>query len=181
MPRYLPIQLDAANEEIRRVYAEVEKAVGFVPNYIKTVAHSPNCLKQVADLFCALESGESGLTDKLRALVALKTAKLDKCKASVERYAAAAKEAGVSEEQIKAMDGDFNEGDTFNHYEKDALQLAESLLRAPDDISQTQFWTQLDNHFTSDQVVEMITLIGFVNMMDRFLLAVEVAPDTVPV
>ena len=34
---------------------------------------------------------------------------------------------------------------------------------------------QLDNHYTSDQVVEMITLIGFFNMINRLALVLEVA------
>ncbi len=180
MPRYLPIQLDAANEDIRKVYAEAEKGVGQVPNYLKTLAHSPNYLKPVAELYLALESGESALSDKIRRLVQLKTAKVDKCKASVDRYTALGLEAGLSEDQVKALE-DYAESDLFNHYEKDALRFAELLLRTPDEISQELFWTQLDNHFTSDQVVEMITLVGFVTMVDRFLLSVEVAPDPAPV
>ena len=52
---------------------------------------------------------------------------------------------------------------------------------SPDDIPQAAFWTTLDNHFTSDQVVEMITLIGFYNMINRFLLAIEVEPDAISV
>ncbi len=180
MPRYLPIQLDAANEDIRKVYAETEKDAGQVPNYLKTLAHSPNYLKPVADLYRALESGESALSDKIRRLVQLKAAKVDKCKGSVDRYTTLALESGLTDEQIKAMD-DYAESDLFNHYEKDALRFTELLLRTPDEISQELFWTQLDNHFTSDQVVEMITLVGFVTMMDRFLLSVEVAPDPAPV
>ena len=46
----------------------------------------------------------------------------------------------------------------------------------PDEI-QDDFWAQLNNHYTSDQVVELVTLIGFFNMINRFILALQVDPD----
>ncbi len=178
MPRYLPVQPDAASEEILAVYQEVERDTGSVPNFIKTLAHSPHYLKPVADLYRAVSTA-SGFSDKLRALILLKTCKLDKCKATVAHYTRVAREAGYGDEQIEAMDN-FGESDLFDYYEKDLLTLAELVHRSPDEISQELFWTQLDNHFTSDQVVEAITLIGFVNLIDRFCLAIQVDPDPEP-
>ncbi len=179
MPRYLPVGRDAANSEILSVYAEVERDTGSVPNFIRTLAHSPHYLKPVADLYRAV-STQSGFSEKLRALIVLKTCKLDKCKATVQHYSAQAQEAGWTDEQIEGMDN-FADSDLFNYYEKDLLTLAELIWRSPDEISQEQFWTQLDNHFTSDQVVEAITLIGFINLINRFCLAIQVEPDPAPV
>ncbi|MFQ5739340.1 MAG: carboxymuconolactone decarboxylase family protein [Acidobacteriota bacterium] len=178
MPRYLPVQLDAASEEMKSVYAEVENEVGLVPNFIKTLAHSPHHLKPVADLYRSMMKPGS-LGQKIHQLIILKTCKVDKCKVTAARHTDLAREAGWTDEQLEAMDS-YAESDLFNHYEKDAMELVELVLGRPDDISQQQFWTQLDNHFTSDQVVEMITLIGFFNMINRFVLAVEVDPDPVP-
>ncbi len=178
MPRYLPVQQDAAYDEIKDVYSRVERGLGIVPNYLKTLAHSPHYLKSVAELYLTVND-ECGLSEKLKQLVILKTCKLDRCEATVRWHKDLAGESGWSDEQIEAMDS-FHDSDLFNHYEKDALALAEYVLDSPDDIPQAAFWTTLDNHFTSDQVVEMITLIGFYNMVNRFLLAIEVEPDPVP-
>ncbi len=179
MPRYLPVQEDAAYEEIKEVYSSVERELGIVPNYLRTLAHSPHYLKPVAALYLKV-SGECGLSEKLKQLVILKTCKLDRCKATVQWHKDLAGRSGWSDDQIEAMDS-FHDSDLFNHYEKDALALAEYVLDSPDDIPQAAFWTTLDNHFTSDQVVEMITLIGFYNMINRFLLAIEVEPDPISV
>jgi uncharacterized peroxidase-related enzyme len=177
MPRYLPIQADAAYDEIRAVYQDLRDQLGFVPNYLKTIAHSPNYLKAVAGLYTTiLKSGE--LSPKLRALVMLKTSRVDRCKPSVAQFTQMALDAGWTEDHIKALD-EIADSDLFSFYEKDVLQLVEEVLGRPDDISEPQFWTQLDNHFTSDQVVEMLTLIGFVNMVNRFILVVDVQPDPV--
>lgn len=178
MPRYLPIQPDAAYDQILDTYREIEDELGFVPNFLKTLAHSPDLLEPVARLYVALlKTGE--LSEKLRSLVLLKTCKFDRCKPTVIQFTQMALDAGWSEEQIKALD-DFADSDLFNFYEKDVLRLIEESLTHPDDISQAQFWTQLDNHFTADQVVEMLTLIGFANMLNRFIQVVEVEPDPAP-
>jgi hypothetical protein len=47
MPKYLPVQLDAANHDIKAVYDKMEQDIGFVPNFIKTLAHSGNFLEAV--------------------------------------------------------------------------------------------------------------------------------------
>jgi len=60
--------------------------------------------------------------------------------------------------------------------EKETLQLAELVTLEPDEIPDV-YWLQLDNHFTSDQVVELITLIGFFNMINRFILTLDIEPD----
>lgn len=179
MARYLPVQPDAAYDEIKKVYSTLEGELGIVPNYLKTLAHSPHYLKPVAELYLKV-NGECGLSEKLKQLVILKTCKLDRCKATVQWHKDLAGRSGWSDEQIEAMDS-FHDSDLFNYYERDVLTLVEYVLTSPDDIPEAAFWTTLDNHFTSDQVVEMITLIGFYNMVNRFLLAIEVEPDPIPV
>lgn len=171
MPRYLPVQLDAANDEIKKVYARVEEALGSVPNFIKTLAHSPNFLKPVAEAYCRLLT-ESNLSEKLRQLAILKTCKLDKCPYTIAQHTEQAKKAGWTEEQIEALE-DYARSDLFTYHEKEVLQLAELVTRRPDEIS-FDFWSQFDNHFTSDEAVELITLITFFHMVNRFVLALEV-------
>ncbi len=68
------------------------------------------------------------------------------------------------------------ESELFSYYEKETLQLAELVTLEPDEIPD-DYWLQLDNHFTSDQVVELITLIGFFNMINRFILTLDIEPD----
>ena len=177
MPRYLPVQLDAANEEVRQVYSRLEQDFGFVPNFVKTMAHSGNFLDGVADLYRQL-MGQTGLSEKLRQLVILKTCKLHKCKYTIERHTELAKEAGLTPEQVQAMD-DYASSDLFTYYEKEVLQLSELVSTEPDEI-QDDFWTQLDNHFTSDQIVELVVLIGFFNMLNRFILTLQIETDAVP-
>lgn len=176
MPRYLPVQLDAANEDIKKVYSQMEQDIGFVPNFIKTLAHSGNFLEVMADLYLRL-MGETSLHERLRQLAILKTCKLHKCKYTVTLHTELAKKAGWTDEQIQAMD-DYVSSDVFTYYEKEILRLAELVSLEPDEI-QDDYWTQLDNHFTSDQVVELIGLIGFFNMINRFILSLQIEPDAV--
>ncbi len=174
MPRYLPVQLDAANDHVKKVYSDIERDIGLVPNFVKTLAHSGNFLESVTDLYRNL-MGETSLSEKIRQLAILKTCKLNRCQYMVTCYLELAKKGGWTEEQIEAID-DYMSSDLFNYYEKEVLQLAEQITEEPDEI-QDDFWAQLNNHYTSDQVVELVTLIGFFNMINRFILALQVEPD----
>ncbi|MBI4447264.1 MAG: peroxidase-related enzyme [Acidobacteria bacterium] len=174
MPRYLPVQLDAANEDIKAVYDQVERSLGFVPNFIKTLAHSDNHLQPVAGFYTRL-IGETALSEKIRQLAILKTCKVQKCQYTVAQHTALAKKAGWTDEQIAAMDS-YNASDLFTYYEKEVLELAERVTTDPEEISQ-EFWTQLDNHFTSNEVVELITFISFYNMLNRIILSIQIEPE----
>lgn len=179
MPRYLPIQLDAANPEVKAEYNRVEAALGFVPNFIKTVAHSPHYLSAVSELYLRAMSEESALGDKLRLLVILRSCQLDRCKQTFDFHRELALRAGVSPEKIEALP-DAEASDLFDFYERDALLLVQHLHANPDDIPQDKYWTQLDNHFTSDQVIELITLVGIFGLIDRLVLSLQVQPDPEP-
>jgi AhpD family alkylhydroperoxidase len=174
MPRYLPVQIDSANDTVKPVYAEVHRRFGLVPNFIKTLAHSDRILKPVADAYLSL-TGETGLSEKLTQLIILKVGRLDKCQYVIDRHTPLASGAGLNDEQLQAID-DYGETDAFSFYEKEALRLVELIRSTPDEIT-PEFWTQLDNHYTSDQVVEMIALIGFQGMLNRLILSLQIEPD----
>ncbi len=177
MPRYLPVQPDAANDKVRNLYSALESELGFVPNFIKTWAHSDNFVESVAALYGTV-MGETGLSEKIRSLVILRTCQVNKCAYTAVPALKRAREAGWTEEQLDAID-QAAESNLFVYYEKEAIRLAELTSLSPDDV-QEEFWMQLDNHYTSDQVVEMITLIGFFNMINRLALVLEVAADPEP-
>jgi len=174
MPRYLPVQPDAANDSVKTVYAELQRQLGYVPSFLKTLAHSDRFLKPVADAYLGIQ-GESGLSDKTRQLVILQTCRLEKCKPMVDKHTELAKAAGWTDEQLQAFDNPA-ESDNLNFYEKDALRFVELARSTPDEIP-FDFWTQLDNHYTLDQVVEMLILIGFYSMISRFMLALELPAE----
>jgi len=174
MPRYLPVQIDAASARVKAVYADVQQSIAHVPNFIKTVAHNDRLLKPIADAFLSV-TGESSLNEKTRQLVILRTCQLDKCKYTIDRHMLLARQAGWSDDHLKVMD-DYNQTDLFSYYDKEALKLVEMVRSTPDEIS-NEFWTQLDNHYTSDQVVEMVTLIGLFGMINRLILTLQIEPD----
>jgi uncharacterized peroxidase-related enzyme len=173
----LPVQPDAANDKVRNLYSALESELGFVPNFIKTWAHSDNFVESVATLYGTV-MGETGLSEKIRSLVILRTCQVNKCAYTAVPALKRAREAGWTAEQMEAID-QAAESNLFVYYEKEAIRLAELTSLSPDDV-QEEFWMQLDNHYTSDQVVEMITLIGFFNMINRLALVLEVAADPEP-
>ncbi len=177
MPRYLPVQIDAAGEPVKNVYAEIQQKLGYVPNFLKTLAHNDRLLKPVAEAFLSLVT-ESSLSEKTRQLLMLRVSQLDKCKYSADVHTLLAKKAGWTEDQLKAVD-DYNQSELFSFYEKEALRLVELVRSTPDEIP-GDYWAQLDNHYTSDQVVEMITLIGFMGMVNHLILALQIEPDPLP-
>ena len=71
MPRYLPVQIDAASEPVKQVYADVQQKLSNVPNFIKTLAHNDRILRPIAESFLTLVR-ESSLSEKTRLLVMLR-------------------------------------------------------------------------------------------------------------
>ena len=74
---------------------------------------------------------------------------------------------------------DYHQSELFSFYDKEALRLVELVRSTPDEIP-GDYWAQLDNHYTSDQVVEMVTLIGFMGMINHLILALQIEPDPLP-
>ncbi|MBI4484193.1 MAG: carboxymuconolactone decarboxylase family protein [Acidobacteria bacterium] len=165
MARYLPIQKDSVGDRVRELYDRIEKEQGKVLNVFKTMAASAGFLEGFYRMYRSVV-GPVSLNERLQTLAILKTSKLDGCPYSLHHHQELAKRAGWSEEQIIAMDA-FENSELFSYTEKLVLNWAELVTLRPGEISEELFRT-MRSHLTQQQMVELTSIVAFVNMFNRF-------------
>jgi alkylhydroperoxidase family enzyme len=72
----------------------------------------------------------------------------------------------VTDEQLHALSR-YRESSVFTSCEKLVLDLAVAMTATPPDVSDALFG-ELQKHFTSAQLVELVTEIGLANLRGRF-------------
>lgn len=172
MPKFLPVQPDAAGERIKAVYSDYQAAFGVAPdNMIKTVAPSAAFLESYYQMFRTV-MGDTSLNDKIRELAILKVAKLNGCAYTLHHHTQMGKKAGISDEMIAALDN-HEKSELFSFSEKEMLSWADGVTRNPGGIPPDTF-LQLKNHFTQQQIIELTVIVAFFNMAARISQSLEV-------
>ncbi len=172
MPKYLPVQLDAAGERIRQVYADFETVFGATPdNVLKTIAPSSAFLQGYYQMFKAV-MGDCSLDDKTRELAILKVARLNGSEYCQHQHTILGRKAGITDEMIAALDS-HKTSDLFTYMEQEALTWVEDLTKNPGATDEENF-KQLKNHFTQQQVIELTIIAAFFNMVTRVSQTLEI-------
>ncbi|MBI4457067.1 MAG: carboxymuconolactone decarboxylase family protein [Acidobacteria bacterium] len=172
MPKYLPVQLDAAGEHVREVYKNYEISFG-VPadNVVKTLAPSSTFLEAYYRMFRTV-MGDISLNDKMRELAILKVAKLNGCQYCLHHHTILGRKAGITDGMVAALE-DHEKSDLFTFAEKELLSWTSGVTRNPGSIDEELF-KQLKNHFTQQQVIELTTIAAFFNMVTRLCQSLEI-------
>jgi uncharacterized peroxidase-related enzyme len=172
MPKFLPVQPDAAGERVKQVYSDYQATFGVPPdNLVKTIAPSSAFLDAYYQMFRTV-MGDISLNDRMRELAILKVAKLNGCRYTLHHHTLLGRKAGISDEMIAAIDN-HAQSDLFTFSEKELLSWAEGVSKSPGSIPQDDF-LQLKNHFTQQQVIELTVVVSFFNLATRVCQSLEV-------
>ena len=139
-------------------------------NINKMIAHAETCVRHYMRLGSALLS-QLSLDPALRELSILRVATL--CDSLYERlqHEKIARTAGVSEEKIEKVRIGINEP-CFNELERLVLQYTDEVTA---DVKSTdETFHKLTKRFSNRELAELTLLIGFYNMVARFLENTEV-------
>ena len=177
MARIRPIPRDRAALILRNVYDTAERQFGSTPLLTQTLAHRPELLLTFSNFERELWTG--GVLDpKTKALVAVRVSSLNACAYSLARHRAAAHQAGLSEEQVAALErGDATAAGFFDSREQAVLRLAEKLTQAAGGISDDEVQA-LRKWYGDSHLVEMALFVGALSLLDRFALAFALQPET---
>ena len=105
-----------ATGELKAIYEELTKALGFVPNTFKAMGRTPKFLEAMVQLDAAARIGGE-IPQKYKELICLAVAAANGCQYCLYAHTALAKEAGASEREraealaLAAMMSAFN---TYN-------------------------------------------------------------------
>ncbi len=173
MPRIPYVDPTNEPEALRSVFEQLRQTRGQVPGMYRLLAHQPAVLAAHRAYFhAALDEGV--LPRAFKEKIAFKTARLcgsDYSSASHRRYAL---KHGVNEDELDAIDrSDFG---ALEPPEKAALEFTESMVKTrgavPNDICD-----QLRVHFSDAEFVEIVALVGIMELASTFGAVFDLQPD----
>jgi alkylhydroperoxidase family enzyme len=173
MPRIPYVEPVSEPEELRPVFEQLRQTRGQVPGMYHLLAHQPAVLAAHRAYFhAALDAGV--LPRKFKEKIAFKTARL--CgsaysSASHRRYALA---HGVSENEIEAIDQ--SDYAALEPNERAALEFAEAMVLNKGAVSD-QLCENLRQHFSNAEFVEIVALVGIMELASTFGAVFDLQPD----
>lgn len=170
MARIDPVDPDQATEDVQRIWKGVETLLGRVPNFFRTLMHSPDVARWFLP-FCATlhrEGAGSVLELRIKNLVVLKTSETNACAYCVSHNRAFGEGLGLTEEQFEALRTDgYRTVPLFDERERAAIAWAEAVTRNTAKFDK-EAWEQVRAHFSDAEIVEMTFLSGMFNLINRF-------------
>lgn len=162
-------------EALRPVFEQLRETRGRVPGMYRLLAHQPDILAAHRAYFhAALDSGllPRSLKEKIAYMVAhLRGSAYSS--ASHHRYAL---DHGVTEAEMEAVGR--SDYDGFAENERAALEFAQSMVetdgRVPDSI-----FGRLQAHFSTAEIVEVVALVGVMELASRYSAVFGLEPDTI--
>lgn len=169
-----------AQPEAQALFGHCEKLMGRVANAVRVAAHSPKAAQPlVGFLVAALRYEVTGVLDlRIKTLVILKTSMLNGCSYCIGHNTALGRSIGFEDNEIEAIEGDYQGSDLFTPAEKAAMAWAEYLTERTYR-QHPEAMPELKKHFTEAQIVEITMVSGFFNFWNRFVdgLQVDLEPE----
>jgi uncharacterized peroxidase-related enzyme len=154
-----------------------ERAMGFVPNSLLTMARWPELVRAFVPL-AGLVNSPGRVGAETKALVAFVSSRAAGCGYCQAHTSHGAESRGVAAEKVEAA-CDFESSALFDPAERAALRLARDASVSPSAVTRQHF-DELRKHYDDDQIVEItavIALFGFLNRWnDTLATTLEVAP-----
>ncbi|HUW71972.1 MAG TPA: hypothetical protein VMV66_02200 [Candidatus Humimicrobiaceae bacterium] len=156
-------------EEIsKEVYEKFEKETGKVPEWVKVMAHSPKVLKEFTELFKAI-MGENKIEPLLKWKIALVISETLKCSFCVSVTQKMLKLLGANEEMIEKIKN-------LSTEDKEILELVKDIT-LDGHLDQPELFEKLKGKFNEAQIVEIISVMGLFNYINRFNNTLGVLPE----
>ena len=159
-------------EEItREVYEKFEKETGKVPEWVKVMAHSPKILKEFTELFKII-MGEGKIEPHLKWKMAYLISETLKCPFCVSVSSKMLKKFGANDETIENI----KEMKDLSETEKEILELVKDVT-LDGHLDQPELFEKLKEKFDEAQIVEIISVMGLFNYINRFNNTLGVLPE----
>ena len=177
MARVSDITLETADPEIAKAFEDSLRQFGRVSNFSKTMAHAPSALQawMVANRGVRMKYLKNGDHDFLRIeqMVIIKTSQLNGSEYCLGHNVDLGVEAGLTGEEIAAVQGDYAASELLNDAQKTAVAWAEAVtnFEARDD---DELFARMQKCFTEQQIVELTVLVGMWNWSNRLTEALHV-------
>lgn len=177
MSRVNEVTPETAEGEIAEVFDDSIRQFGRVSNFSKVMANAPAALQawMTANRGIRMKYLKAGDYDFLRIeqMVIVKTSALNGSAYCLGHNVDLGLEAGVTQEQLDAVQGDYAASDVLTDRQKLAVRWAEAVtgFTARDD---DELFAAMQREFTDEQIVELTVLVGMWNFSNRLTEALHV-------
>jgi uncharacterized peroxidase-related enzyme len=157
--RYIPTA--EAADSIRPHFEKVESRGHEVPNFLRTLAHSPGLLEGFIALNGALN--KTKLDPKLRELAYIRVSEINSCGYCLEHHKKSARKVGLDERQVNETEDATSE--LYDELQKDVLQYAEEVTR--NIVVSDELADRLRHALTEQELVELAVTVALANFTNR--------------
>ena len=139
-------------------------------NFFRMMAHKPEVLKNFVPLYGAI-MGPGAVDRRTKELVYLASSFANECAYCLAAHRASAKKAGITEEEIRALETEQYQG--FSEPERAVIQYARELTAEASGGSGEALYKS----FNDEQVVEITLVAAMANFTNRFNNCLGIQPE----
>jgi uncharacterized peroxidase-related enzyme len=161
------LEKDDASIIAKAVYESFEESSGSVPEWVKVMAHRPEILKEFVELFGVIMK-QGKIEPALKWKIALTVSKTLKCVFCVDVTEKMLQKFGASEEASQ----DTKETEK----EKKILDLVKDIT-IDGHLDNIELFKIMKANFNEAQIVEIISVIGLFNYINRFNNTLAILPE----
>lgn len=148
-----------------------------LPNSIPTLAYRPEIMRAAGGLW-GVVMGPGTVDRGLKWLVGYMASMAAGCRYCSAHTATGANGSGVSAEKIEAV-WDYERSTLYSDAERTAIDLARLAGQVPNAVSDAEF-AALEQHFSTEQIVEIVSVIALYGFFNRFNDTVGTELETTP-
>jgi len=165
------LEKDEVEKIAKPVYEKFEKETGKAPEWVKVMAYSPKILKEFTELFKVI-MGEGKIKPYLKWKIAYTVSEMLRCPFCVDVTTKMLKKFGATEKMMKKT----TDAKVLKEAEKEILALVKDVT---DDahLDQPEIFMRLKEKLTEAQIIEIISVIGLFNYINRFNNTLYILPE----
>ena len=165
------LEKNQVEEIAKEVYEKFEKETGKTPEWVKVMAHSPKILKEFTELFKTIMA-EGKIEPHLKWKMAYLISETLKCPFCVSVTSKMLKKFGANDETIENI----KEMKYLSETEKEILELVKDVT-LDGHLDRPELFKKLKEKFNEAQIVEIISVMGLFNYINRFNNTLGVLPE----
>ena len=162
MPHVEPLSIDDAPNKSQPILKAIKEKFGHSFNIFRTAAYQPDILGGMTQIN---DGVRNDLPEKFRELAYYASAQFNHCDYCSHYHEQAAKKAGVSESQLKAIEN-YQRSDEFDAQEKAVIAYSEQLTKTAQVDQETV--SKLKEFLSDKQLVSLAGTVALANFTNRF-------------
>lgn len=155
----------------KKIFDQIEKAFGKVPNMFLTIGNSPAALESMWSSFAALSKGKLG--PKLGEKIAVLIADINRCEYCLAAHTVLGQKAGLTASEMAAAQG----GEASDSRTQAALNFAARLVKARGQVSKDDVAAVKAAGFSDEEVAEILAHVALNTFTNYTNVAFDVPVD----